>query len=344
MPPHDFLKTQTLRLATVRVGDLLNTPLESRFNRLAHLARCALGVQAATISLFDGEREWIKTADGANSWEELPLTQSLAASLSRDGVPVLVRDTLEDDRCRLHHLVTRTPGVRFFAVYPLRDQANNVIGALVAYDTAPRQSTDEMTRVLGDVGQLAQRELFLTEAGGAQERLLMKLSSARRQALLDDLTRLWNRRGGRQLLDHAIVNGAGQHEGLGVCIADLDRFKDVNDTHGHRAGDIVLKRSAATMVDSVRPGDAVCRLGGEEFLLIIPAVSVTELTDVLERVRARVAAQTVRIGEVTVRVTLSLGAYLHAPNEPTTTEDLLQRADNAVYQAKAAGRNVVVIS
>jgi diguanylate cyclase (GGDEF)-like protein len=327
MPPHDFLKTQTLRLATVRVGDLLNTPLESRFNRLAHLARCALGVQAATISLFDGEREWIKTADGANLREELPLTQSLAASLSRDGVPVLLRDTLEDDRCRLHHLVTRTPGVRFFAVYPLRDQANNVIGALVAYDTAPRQSTDEMT-----------------EAAGAQERLLMKLSSARRQALLDDLTRLWNRRGGLQLLDHAIVNGAGQHEGLGVCLADLDRFKDVNDTHGHRAGDIVLKRSGATMVDSVRPGDAVCRLGGEEFLLIIPAVSVTELTDVLERVRTRVAAQTVRIGEVTVRVTLSLGAYLHAPNEPTTTEDLLQRADNAVYQAKAAGRNVVVIS
>src|ERR1035441_10216711 len=98
------------------------------------------------------------------------------------------------------------------------------------------------------------------------------------------------------------------------------------------------------MVDSVRSGDAVCRLGGEEFLLIIPAVSVIELTEVLERVRTRMATQAVRIDEVTVCVTLSLGAYLHPPNARTTTEDLLQRADNAGYQAKAAGRNVVVIS
>jgi diguanylate cyclase (GGDEF)-like protein len=332
-----------LQLATLRMGNLLNTPIESRFNRLAHLARRALGVQAVTISLFDGEREWIKAADGSDLGEP-PLTQSLAAEVSRDGVPVLVDDTLLDDRCRLHHLVTRTPAVRFFAVYPLRDHANNVIGALVAYDSAPRESTDEMIEILQNVGQLAQRELFLVEAGGAQDQLLAKLSAARRQALLDDLTRLWNRRGGLQLLEHAIANGAGQKKGLGVCIADLDRFKDVNDRYGHRTGDILLQRSAATMIDGVRAGDAVCRLGGEEFLLIIPAVSVTELTEVLERVRTRVATQAVRIDEVTVRVTLSLGAYLHPPNERTTTEDLLQRADNAVYRAKAAGRNVVVIS
>jgi diguanylate cyclase (GGDEF)-like protein len=343
MPPRDFLRTETLRLATLRMGDLLNTPLESRFNRLAHLARRALGVQAATISLFDDEREWIKAAAGSDLWER-PLAQSLAASLSRDGVPVLVDDARQDDRCRLHHLVTEAAGVRFIAVYPLRDQANNVIGALVAYDTAPHQSTDEMAEVLRDVGQLAQRELFLLEAGGAQEQLLGKLNAARRQALLDDLTRLWNRRGALQLLEHAINDDGAQNGGLGVCIADLDRFKDVNDGHGHSAGDALLKTSAATMVDSVRPGDSVCRLGGEEFLLIIRAVTAPELTNVLERVRARVAAQAVRIREVTLRVTVSLGGYLYPFDEPTTPRDLLGRADRALYQAKAAGRNVVVVS
>jgi len=343
MAPRDFLRTETLQLATLRMGDLLDTPLEARFNRLAHLARRALGVQTVTISLFDGEREWIKAADGSDLWE-VPVTQSLAASLARDGVRVLVDDTLQDARCRLHDLVTRSPGVRFIAVYPLRDQTDQVIGALVAYDTAPQQSTDDMTAVLDEVGQLAQRELFLLEAGGAQERLLMKLNTARRQALLDDLTRLWNRRGGLELLEHAITNGAGQNEGLGVCIADVDRFKDVNDSHGHSAGDIVLKRVAATMVDSVRTGDTVCRLGGEEFLLIVPAVAATELTDVLDRVRSRVAAQAIRIQEATVRVTLSLGACVHPPDQPTTPKDLLGRADTALYQAKAASRNVVVVS
>jgi hypothetical protein len=178
MTSRDFLRTQTLQLATLRMGNLLNTPIESRFNRLARLARRALGVQSVTISLFDGNREWIKAADGSDL-EELPLTQSLAAELSQGGVPVLVDDTLLDDRCSRHPLVTRTPAVRFFGVYPLRDQANDVIGALVAYDTAPHQSTDEMIEILKDAGQLAQRELFLVEDSGAQDQLLTKLSAPR---------------------------------------------------------------------------------------------------------------------------------------------------------------------
>jgi diguanylate cyclase (GGDEF)-like protein len=343
MTSRDFLRTQTLQLATLRMGNLLNTPIESRFNRLAHLARCALGVQTVTISLFDGDREWIKAADGPDLGE-LPLTRSLAAELSQGGAPVLVEDTRLDDRCSRHPLVTRTPAARFFAVYPLRDQANDVIGALVAYDTAPHQSTEEMTEILKDAGQLAQRELFLVEAGGAQDQLLTKLSAARRQALLDELTRLWNRRGGLQLLEHEIAHRANRNEGVGVCIADLDRFKDVNDSYGHRAGDIVLQQSAAAMVDGVRPGDTVCRLGGDEFLLIIPAVSVTELGGVLERVKALVATHAVRINEINVRVTLSIGAYLQPPGGQTTTEDLLRRADDAVYRAKATGRNIVVIT
>jgi diguanylate cyclase (GGDEF)-like protein len=343
MTSRDFLRTQTLQLATLHMGNLLNTPIESRFNRLTYLARRALGVQAVTISLFDGEREWIKAAD-CSDLGEVPLTQSLAAELSRDGVPVLVHDTLLDDRCRLHQLVTSTPAVRFFCVYPLRDQANDVIGALVAYDTAPRQSTNETIEILKQAGQLAQRELFLVEASSAQDQLLSKLSAARRQALLDELTRLWNRRGGLQILEHEITNRANRNEGIGVCIADLDRFKDVNDSYGHRAGDTLLQRSAAAMVDGVRPGDTVCRLGGDEFLLIIPAVSVTQLGGVLERVKTLVATHAVRINEVNVRVTLSIGAYLHPPNEQTTAEDLLRRADEAVYRAKAAGRNIVVIT
>jgi diguanylate cyclase (GGDEF)-like protein len=345
MSPRDFLGSETLQLAALRMADLLNTPLEPRFNRLAHLARCALGVKAATISLFDEEREWVKAGDG---WDlaALPLAQSLASVLARNGVPVLVDDTIKDERCRHCDLVTKSPEVRFVAVYPLTDQSDNVVGAVVAYDTAPRQSTEEMSRILGEIGQLAQRELSLVEVGTGQEQLLVKLSSARRQAMIDDLTRLWNRRGGLDLLHHAITGGTRQSQGkgLGVCIADLDRFKDMNDRYGHSAGDILLKRAAATMVDSVRPADVVCRLGGDEFLLIIPGVSASELTTVLERVRTRVAAHAVRIHEATVCVTLSFGAYLHPPHEPTTIQDLLRGADAAMYQAKAAGRNVVVVS
>ena len=341
MAPRDFLQTETIRLATLRLGDLVNTPLESRFNRIVRLARRALGVKAATISLLDDRREWIKAADG---WElgELPLEHSLAASIVTHGVPTIVNDTLLDGRLSQHHLVTQAPKVRFCALYPLRDRLEHVIGALSAYDFVPRNSVEDMFGILGDVGQLAQRELFIVEACGAQEQLLIKLDSARRQALLDELTQLWNRRGALQLLTQAIAVGARQHTGVGVCLADLDRFKEVNDTHGHSVGDIVLKTVSAALVDSVRPTDTVCRWGGEEFLLIIPGVTVTQLTEILERARKQVAMRVVQTHSALVRTTLSLGGYVLPPHESATADDLVRRADEAMYQAKGAGRNVVV--
>ncbi|HUX73672.1 MAG TPA: sensor domain-containing diguanylate cyclase [Steroidobacteraceae bacterium] len=344
MPQPDFLQTETLRLVAVQKADLLNTPLESRFNRIVRLARQALGVRAATIGLFDEEREWIKAADG---WElrQLPLSQSLAAQIARGAVPAIIKDTQQDDRCRENRLVTHPPRVRFCAVFPLRDRVEHVIGAFAAYDTEPRPSADgSLPGILADVGYFVQRELLLADASSAQDQLLLKLGAARRQAMLDDLTRLWNRRGALQLLEHAIAESARLKTNLGVCIADLDRFKEVNDTYGHAGGDLALKKVAAALVDNVRPGDMVCRVGGEEFLLIFPAVTASQLPALLERVRAQVAAQVVRVRGQDVHLTLSLGGYVHAPPEATTTDDLLRRVDEALYRAKGAGRNVVVIS
>lgn len=344
MPKRDFLQTETLRLIAVQKADLLDTPIESRFNRIVRLARQALRVRATTIGLFDNDREWIKAADG---WEprELPLTQSLAAALGSDAGPVIVHDTHGDVRCAQNALVTHAPKVRFCAVYPLRDRLEHVIGAFTAYDTAPRDSPSASTlATLMDVGYFVQREPLLVDAFHAQELLLVKLGSARRQSMLDELTRLWNRRGALQLLAQAIADGASQRYSVGVCLADLDRFKEVNDTHGHAAGDIVLRRTATALVDSVRPGDMVCRIGGEEFLLILPGVTAAQLPTLLERVRQHVLAQTMRINEAEVRVTLSLDGCVQPPDESTTIDDLLQRVDGALYGAKSAGRNVVVIS
>ncbi len=344
MASRDFVHTETLRLAGVHKGDLLDTPLESRFNRIARVTRRALGVRAATISLLDDEREWIKAADG---WDlrELQRSRSLVATLVTGGSPLVIVDTQLDTRCRRHHLVTRAPKVRFCAVYPLRDRDDTLVGALAAYDIKPRDPAEgNMLGILSDVGQLAQRELFLVEVSGAQEQLLAKLGSARRQALLDELTRVWNRRGGLQLLEQTLSDASRQTQGLGVCIVDLDHFKQINDTHGHMAGDAVLMKVAAALVDTVRPSDVVCRMGGEEFLLIIPDVTAPQIAEILERVRNRIATDAIRVPKGAVRLTVSLGACVQLPNESHSAEDLLRRADDALYRAKAAGRNVVVTS
>jgi len=341
--PRDFLRTETLRLAALRAGDLFNTPLETRFNRLARLVRRALNTQASSISLFDGDREWIKASDGTD-WPQLQQTPTLGAVLARGGLPIVVDDTHEQGATREHPVVTQFPNIRFCAAFPLLGPNNELAGVVAAYDCTPRRPADESLHVLADIGQLAQRELSISEGAGAQEQLLRKLTSARREALIDELTRVWNRRGGLQLLEDAIADCATHAKGLGVCIADLDRFKELNDRHGHQAGDVLLRKAASILVDSVRPADVVARLGGEEFLLVIPDVRAEELSTVMERVRQRIGAMPLRTRTAMARMTISVGGCLHAPSDSATADDLLRRADDALYRAKAAGRDVVVLT
>jgi diguanylate cyclase (GGDEF)-like protein len=135
---------------------------------------------------------------------------------------------------------------------------------------------------------------------------------------------------------------------LGILMIDLDRFKAVNDTHGHVAGDQVLKAVADTISSEVRDYDLVGRFGGEEFVVLLPATNTTNTTDTAdtaERIRQRVAALTptadTEHGRLTVDgLTCSIGAATY-PTDGTTLEALLMAADTATYAAKAAGRNCV---
>lgn len=317
MTNHRFLRTETLRLSELQMLDLVGTPLEARFNRLARLAREALRVRAAAVSVIDWDREWFKAVVG---WDvtELSRPRSLAAALLDPAGPQVCADTLSDDRAREHPLVTSAPGFRFCAVYPLLDRLGNPLG------------------------ELAQRELFVQELGSAQQQLLAKLDATRREALVDELTRLWNRRGGLELLRQALARPQ-RHATLGVCVVDVDRFKSVNDRYGHAVGDAVLRKVGTLLVDSIRPEDVACRLGGDEFLLVFPDLGASEITPVVERIRGRAQALQIRTPRGPLEVTLSLGGLSCAPREDTTAELLVQQADEVLYRAKASGRNRVIV-
>jgi diguanylate cyclase (GGDEF)-like protein len=341
MTNHRFLRTETMRLAELQLQDLVNTPLEARFNRLARLARDAMRVRAATISFLDPEREWFKAVTGWNI-AELPRARSLAARLLDGGAPVVIGDTRQDDRTRGHALVTDAPAFRFCAIYPLKDCFDNLLGAVAAYDTEPRATLAQLPRTLEDLGQLAQRELFVSELGAAQQALLEKLDASRRHALLDELTRLWNRRGGLTLLEKTLKEST-RGERLGLCVVDVDNFKSINDRFGHATGDAVLKRVATVLVDCIRPSDIACRLGGDEFLLVLPGLGSAEIAAVLERIRASNAAMSVHTRSGTAEVTLSVGGLACAASAAASAEALLHRADEALYQAKSAGRDRAVV-
>lgn len=148
------------------------------------------------------------------------------------------------------------------------------------------------------------------------------------EALTDELTGLANR---RALLEA----GADPVEGLAVVVFDVDGFKAVNDTHGHGVGDAVLRELAARCRREVRGGDILGRLGGDEFVVLLPGAGVGGARRVAAALRAAVAAGPIDAGGVAVSVTISVGV---AAAPPEDLEGLIARADEALYQAKRAGR------
>ncbi|MCU1346572.1 MAG: hypothetical protein JWL70_2838 [Acidimicrobiia bacterium] len=159
------------------------------------------------------------------------------------------------------------------------------------------------------------------------------------QSLTDGLTSLANRRRLDRDLPQALSVGTSA---VGLIMIDVDHFKTFNDTHGHLAGDGVLCRLAEVLQANVRAGDVVYRYGGEEFCVLVPHTDVVEATEVAERLRAAVAATDFAGGERQPggRVTISLG--LAMANQPDP-ERLAGEADAALYQAKRAGRNRLVV-
>jgi two-component system, cell cycle response regulator len=163
-------------------------------------------------------------------------------------------------------------------------------------------------------------------------------------ALTDKLTGLYNRRYLDAHLDELIERVHQDGINLAVLLFDIDHFKRVNDTYGHPAGDDVLRELAARTLNSVRSVDLVARLGGEEFVVVMPETDLAIAAAVAERLRAAVAREpfTVREGGPRLSVTISIGVAVAAA-EAGDRDSMLKRADDALYAAKTRGRNCVVV-
>ncbi|MFG1398033.1 sensor domain-containing diguanylate cyclase [Roseixanthobacter pseudopolyaromaticivorans] len=159
-------------------------------------------------------------------------------------------------------------------------------------------------------------------------------------ASLDPLTGTLNRRALRQRLDQEMARANAQGTPLAFIMVDVDDFKPFNDRYGHLAGDVALKEVAQCMRAASRADDAVCRFGGEEFLLLLPRTPQAEAKKVAERVRESIATSTA----LPERVTVSAGVHVYNPSEKGQPIDrLIAQADAALYEAKRNGKNRVEI-
>lgn len=177
------------------------------------------------------------------------------------------------------------------------------------------------------------------------ERRTEELKEANEQlqkvAVLDPLTELYNRRFFNARLEEEISRAARYDHPMVVAILDIDHFKKVNDTYGHKAGDDVLVKVSAFMKSTLRKSDILARLGGEEFCMILPETDLRSAKVFLERLREAIACMTFEGRDRTYSVTCSIGTASLDKDE-ATPGDIMQKADQALYLAKDRGRNCLV--
>ena len=164
------------------------------------------------------------------------------------------------------------------------------------------------------------------------------------QAVTDPLTGTYNRRYANSHLDTLVEKCRARDSGLAVMMLDLDRFKKINDTHGHAAGDAVLREFSRRLQENVRGMDLVARMGGEEFMVVMPDVTPDLASEIAERVRSATADPEIGIpGEdLALNVTVSIGFAVL--NKVESVFELIKRADDALYHSKNTGRNRVTVA
>ncbi|HET6371857.1 MAG TPA: diguanylate cyclase [Candidatus Polarisedimenticolia bacterium] len=165
----------------------------------------------------------------------------------------------------------------------------------------------------------------------------------RHASYTDDLTGLYNRRFLQQRLEEEIHRASRYLLRLSCIMLDIDHFKSINDTHGHSAGDAVLKEVATVMKRHVRRSDLAIRYGGEEFMLILFESDKLQAHRVAERIRLDVESSRIDWKGQPLSLTISIGVSSFPDPGITTPDELIARADSALYSAKASGRNMVQV-
>lgn len=215
------------------------------------------------------------------------------------------------------------------------DLAERRIRDLKQNPAAGDDSALQLLTQMMHANELLQRRIAEAETTLSEQS--QQIAAATSEARTDALTRLANRRAFEDEFQRRIAEFRRHGTRFLFMLIDIDRFKLLNDTHGHPAGDEVLAQLSAILQQTVRDTDLVARYGGEEFALLLPAGEMAQVTDSMERVRRAVEEAHFRLEDRTLRVTISCGAA--EPQERETASELVKRADAALYAAKEAGRN-----
>ncbi|MCK3775154.1 PleD family two-component system response regulator [Ensifer sesbaniae] len=252
---------------------------------------------------------------------------------------VIVNANFDDyDPLRLCSQLRSLERTRFIPILLIAEQGSDEM-VVRALDLGV---TDYLMRPV-DPNELIARSMTQIRRKHCNDRLRASVQQTIELAVTDGLTGLHNRRYFDTHLKLLMDRAAARGRPLSICMTDIDRFKQVNDTYGHDAGDEVLREFANRIRTTVRGADLACRFGGEEFVVVMPDTSAEMAAGVAERLRLIIESLPFPVPQAdgVLKVTASMGIATLRP-DADTAEALLKRADTALYQAKNEGRNRVV--
>jgi diguanylate cyclase (GGDEF)-like protein len=312
------------RLATLAGLHIMDSEPDPRFDSFVQLAAHLYGVPIALVTLIDHDRQWFKARIGFETPQTNRESAFCAHAILNPSEVLVVEDATQDPRFADSPLVLGDPNIRFYAGAVVRAPNGHPMGTLCLIDRSPRS--------LDEAGRHRLREL----AGGVSALLDLhrRAESLQRIATRDALTGLANRGLFDRRLDQAVA-GAASNAPCALLLLDLDRFKAVNDTLGHAAGDTLLKAVASRLAGVVRQTDVCSRFGGDEFaVLMIEAVDEAAAAAMAARIRDAFSEPVLLEGVVTVPQA-SIGIAL-CPRDATTPGALFRAADQSLYQMKRA--------
>lgn len=269
--------------------------------------------------------------DGTEAWQELQSSDAPRLVLLDWMMPGLEGVEI----CRRIRAETTRPYAYIVLITALGQKQNQL--------TALEAGADDYLVKPFDGAELRARLHVGRRILAAQDELIAAREALRSQASHDPLTGLWNHGETLRILEREVARAARSARPLAVLMVDLDHFKLINDRHGHLVGDAVLHEVASRLTASVRPYDAVGRFGGEEFLIVAPAMDPKAALELAHRIRESLADGPLECGGARIAVTSSLGVAVSSPERPPEPLLLVRAADSALYRAKEGGRNRVEI-
>ncbi|MES9993307.1 MAG: sensor domain-containing diguanylate cyclase [Candidatus Thiodiazotropha sp.] len=324
MQKPDKPRNERSRLESLQSINVLDTPAEERFDRLARMAKRLFGVPIALVSLVDENRQWFKSCIGLNA-RETPRDISFCGHAILGDKVFVIPNAVEDERFADNPLVVDNPKIRFYAGCPLRSPDGHKLGTLCIIDREPRDFSSDDLEVLVDLAAMVEHEL-----------------AAMQMATIDELTNISNRRGFMQLAQHSLNLYAREGIDASLVFIDLDNFKPVNDRYGHAEGDRVLAHVAQQLESTFRSSDIIARLGGDEFVVLLGNADKWRAEELIKHYQQLLTKTRSDLG-FEYDISFSYGVVEFDPEKHPTVDALLKESDMLMYQTKQTKQKQTVV-